>query len=159
VLADQSRVGRGLRGRRSDLPAVGVNGEQGEQGAAGERGDSGQRGVAGERGPKGDHGQHGERGATGLRGATNRLAMIGYLILAGLVALGFYRQEQQADLFCKVQNENRAALRASLIADRDRTRTSKQRTPAEKREAEVFYADALARIPPDPCNPNDGAIP
>ena len=103
---------------------------------------------------KGDHGQHGERGQTGLRGASNRLAPIGYLILAGFVAFGFYQQQQQANLLCKVTNENREALRQTFVDARERTRTSKQRSAAEKDEAEIFYADALARIPPDPCNPN-----
>jgi hypothetical protein len=53
----------------------------------------GERGPTGDHGQDGVHGERGEKGDQGDRGLTNKLAIIGYLILAGMVLFAFVRDE------------------------------------------------------------------
>ncbi len=114
----------------------------------------------GERGPTGDHGQDGKVGATGPQGAgAPRYALVGYLIMfVFFVGALYYAYEadhhaQNAILVnCNFGNKNREVIRLILSDANQRTQTSKQRSPEQKRASAQFYNAQLQRLKPFDCS-------
>jgi hypothetical protein len=79
--------------------------------------------------------------------------LIGYLILAVVMCIGFWRIEQLGQRIIEENARQDAGLRAMLCQARDNTLTSKQRTPAEKQAIVQFYDDALSAARLQRCSP------
>lgn len=104
------------------------------------------------------------------RGPVNRLALIGYTVLAIGACVGFARVEQIANRqdeqleqaehdrariaarFTQTDRRQLEALRTIICIAQRNSLTSRQRTPEEKRIAVLFYQRALASIHARPCN-------
>ncbi len=147
------------------LGAPGAEGAgAGGTGGAGGAGGTGAPGAPGAQGPQGES-VTGPRGKPGRAQPWQVIAAFALVVavafaVAGLAAWQVVALRGQTDdiaaqqrLICRVANENRESLRATFEDAARRTATSSQRTRAEKREAAVFYRDALARLPADPCKP------
>jgi hypothetical protein len=78
----------------------------------------GERGPTGDHGQDGVHGERGEKGDQGDRGPTNKLAIVGYLFLAGGVAFALTAGYLNDRAQCRNAKDNREVLR-ELISNQD----------------------------------------